>query len=212
MKNKLHLLAFIGASTFLLSSCCEKKVDSAGIENKLISVEKGIEIKNLYHNEIGTLINESNGADYQHTEYAWISLDTLKKYVALLDEVENLNHKEVSGIRIYLAKYPLEGKYSDKEKRNLKPGRETVFFAPTMKIDSKDSIINKYQVLQNVPFYIKPTDVNKPYIGTFKEIKEFGFNTAVSNEKVLKTMNKETKENSTSLFMNDLQSFPPPKP
>ena len=212
MKNKIFAVVLFGIVTLSLSSCYEQTTDSSGIESKLISVNKGVEIKNLYSKDIGTLIDEKNGNGYQHTEYAWVSLDTLKKYVALLEEVGNLNQKEVSGIRIYMAKYPLEGKYSEKERNNLKPGRETLFFAPTMKIEAKDSISKKYQVLQNVPFSIKPTDPKKPYIGSFEEIKALSFPAPPSKVSIAKTMQElSVTESNTSLFMNELQNYPPPK-
>lgn len=171
------------------------------LEKKFISIEKSVEIKNIYSNDIGKLI-ETNKDDYDHTQFTWLSLETLKSYIATLEEVGKINQKEVSGIRIYFAKYPESGDYSNEEIENLKPGRETMFFAPTMKVAVNDS--NKdYEVLQNVPFSIKSIGADK-YVGNFEEINVFNTETNSKNIEL-------DSLNNTSLMKNDLMSFPPPK-
>lgn len=167
------------------------------IEKKFISIEKSVEIKDIYCNDIGTLI-ETNKDNYDHTQFTWLSLETLKSYIATLDEVAKINQKEISGIRIYFAKYPESGDYSNEEVENLKPGRETMFFAPTMKVAVNDS--NKdYEVLQNVPFGIK-SNGDDIYVGNFEKIN------------VLNSKNIGLDDfGQTSLMMNDVMSYPPPK-
>ncbi|MFY7810997.1 MAG: hypothetical protein ACOVQ2_04625 [Flavobacterium sp.] len=176
-----------------------KIVGFSQVEKQLISTEKSIEIKENYKKDIGNLI-ESGKEGYKHTEFAWLSLETLKNYIAILDEVGKINKKEISGLRIYFAKYAETGDYTQEDIEKLKPGRETVFLAPTMKVEVNDT--NKdYEVLQNVPFDIIPTG-EYSYIGNYEEIK------ALSNQ-----TNKnyiEAIEN-TSLIMNDIKTYPPPK-
>jgi hypothetical protein len=186
------------------------------IEKKIISIEKSAEIKNTYSNDIGSLI-ETNKDDYDHTQFTWLSLETLKNYIAILEEVGKINQKEITGIRIYFAKYPESGDYSNKEIENLKPGRETFFFAPTMLAEDNE-LNKKYPILQNVPFSIKFNGDDK-YIGGFEEILALKAETKTNNS--LQNLKTNTSKQSfsftlddisnTSIMMNDLMSFPPPK-
>lgn len=169
----------------------------------IISVEKGITMKETYKNDIQNIIekNRDNGT-YQATELAWIDLETLKKYVQVLEEVSAQNGTPVSGLRIYFSEYPKDGNYTPEQKERLLPGRETIFFAPTIKVEPTD-LSKKYPILEHKPFCILP-DGDNPIKGILKVITDL----EVSVEK---NGNTENLINETSLLLNDFHLIPPPK-
>lgn len=213
-KNLLFITALLG----MLSSCetPKKETKTVKLPQNIISVKKGILMKETYKRNTQAIIerNKENG-NYQATEYAWIDLDSLKNYIALLDKVAELNNTKVTGVRIYFSQYPEDEKnyrYSKEEKNKLLPGRETLFFAPTMKSNS-NPLANKYPILENVPFYIQHTNEN-PLVGEFKVIDRLNNpNRATINmTKFTSTTNSvEDESNETSLLLNELAMFPPPK-
>lgn len=220
MKKNI-LTIFLGASIigFSLTSCCKCDLKYSGVPSKIISVEQAVTMKKEYDSTIAPLIKEAKstkGEDYNATQYAYIELDSLKKYIAFLDEVQRKNPKQkITGIRIYYAAYPKVRPSNFIINEDLKLGRETFFFAPTMLANNPKLSIeqNKRIYLKNVPFSIKPTNPKKDkYIGDYKIIKDL-LNTNDANFELPSTMStmKSTVVDDTSLIMNDLYVCPPPK-
>lgn len=196
----------------ILSSCEPKKETIVSIPSNLISIEKGILMKDTYKNDIQKIV-ETNREDgkYEGTEFAWINLDSLKNYIALLEKVSQLNNKKVSGVRIYFSQYPYQGEYTDKQRERLLPGRETLFFAPTTVIPANENT-KRNSILENVPFSIVPKG-NDKLVGDFKVITQLLGKGELPNPAtgLRKAEINTTNSDQTSLLMNDLGMYPPPK-
>ncbi|MDI9310069.1 MAG: hypothetical protein QM535_07630 [Limnohabitans sp.] len=194
----------------VMCSCEPKKEATVSIPSNVISIEKGILMKETYKNDIQKIV-ETNREDgkYEGTEFAWINLDSLKNYIALLEKVSQLNNKKVSGVRIYFSQYPYQGEYTASQRERLLPGRETLFLAPTTVIPANEST-KKNSILENVPFSIVPNG-NDKLVGDFKVITQLLGKGEMSSTEVRKAVTNTTNSQETSLLMNDLGMYPPPK-
>lgn len=219
---KKTILPFIlgaGILSILLTSCCKCDLKYSGVPSQIISVNQAVTMKKEYDSTIAPLIEDAkstNTEKYNATQYAYVELDSLKKYIAFLDEVQRKNPKQkITGIRIYYAAYPKVKPSNFKVKEDDKLGRETFFLAPTMLANNSGLSLeqNKRIYLKNVPFSIKPTNPSKDkYIGDFKIINDllniydvnFGLPTT-------SPVGKSAAVDDTSLIMNDLYICPPPK-
>lgn len=204
--------SFTALLMLMLCSCEQKSDTTVSIPSNIISIEKGILMKETYKNDIQKIV-ETNREDgkYEGTEFAWINLDSLKNYIALLEKVSQLNNKKVSGVRIYFSQYPYQGEYTEKQKERLLPGRETLFFAPTTVIPANETT-KQNSILENVPFSIVPNG-NDKLVGDFKIITQLLGKGELPNPRTA-ARNAEAKavnSEETSLLMNDLGMYPPPK-
>lgn len=208
MKTKGTITLFLALMLQLLTSCEPKKEADVKMPHNIIPVTKGIMMKQNYNNDVQKIIerNRENGT-YQGTEFAWINLDSLKNYIALLDKVSELNNKKVTGVRIYFSEYPKTGEYSKEQIANLIPGRETIFFAPTISVASTERS-KRYPILENVPFSIKNPRENK-LKGNLEVITRL----LSQGERNRDTIQKQrfVEEQETSLLLNEVAMFPPPK-
>lgn len=183
--------------------------------DQIISLNQAIEMKDEYDFSILPLIEKAksvNGSEYQATEFAYIDLDSLKKYVAFLEEVERLNNKKISGLRFYFAAYPNQNKYATLDKVPKYKGRETFFIAPTVEIEETE-LSKTYTNLKHVPFSIAPNGSNK-YKGEFMPINTLFSNKNGANQRTNfsnTTIAKQQIDDNTSLILNELQLTPPPK-
>lgn len=223
---KTTYLFTIAASIFIgsvLNSCTDPKDQTGaidepefqGVPSNIISVEQGVRMKGEYDAKIAPFIKKSKAnEDYDPTEFAYIELDSLKKYIAFLDNVEKLNGKKISGLRIYYAKYP------DKDEANIKikyPGRETFFFAPTINIGETTKLSaaqKEYPTLQNVPFYVASKDKNNKYKGDLKPIEGLLMSQDVrrsTSEASLQQNGQEQGFGEGSVLLNELHMVPPPR-
>ena len=178
--------------------------------SQIISIDQAIEMKNSYQDSIGSLIMENfstNESEYDPTLFAFIELDSLKQYIAYLEEVERLNAKKISGVRIYFAAYPNKDKFNSTNKAPIYKGRETFFFAPTMTVEPNEWG-REYPNLKNIPFYIEPSGKNK-LIGKYKAIDKL---LCKNDSRPINTQNDTIIEtDKTSLILNEFQLTPPPK-
>lgn len=208
MKTKRNVTLFLAFMLLSLTSCEPKKETDVKMPHNIIPVTKGIMMKENYNNDIQKIIerNRENGT-YQATEFAWVNIDSLKNYIALLDKVSELNNKKITGLRIYFSEYPKTGQYSKEQIANLIPGRETIFFAPTIAIASNERS-KRYPILENVPFSIKNPGENK-LKGNLEVITRL----LSEGEQNRKTFEKQRFliEEETSLLLNEVAMFPPPK-
>jgi hypothetical protein len=176
-------------------------------ESHIISATQASAMKKEYERTISPLIKTLKSTDsieYKPTQFAYIDLETLKNYVALLGSVNEKNQEKISGVRIYLCSYPNQA--NDKNKY---PERETLFFAPTVKVAGNE-LSRRYSNLENLPFTIK-SDGDDKYVGEFEIATELLNEN--DNRASAKTVSKQVTNdnNTTSLFLNDLQLTPPPK-
>lgn len=209
--KKLILLTGAGLLQLLASVSCEpQKETEVKMPHNIISVQKGIMMKDNYKTGVQEIIerNRENGT-YQATEFAWIDLDSLKNYIALLDKVSKINNKKITGLRIYFSQYPdVDKEYYNKEQiEKLIPGRETIFFAPTMGITG-NATTKKYPILENVPFSIKNSKDDK-LKGDFEIIT--GLLGRYEQKIALPQKQRFQQDLETSLLLNEVAMFPPPK-
>lgn len=208
MKIRTIVTVILFSTLFFLNSCkperAEENLGNSKEPSQIISIEQAIEMKNTYQDTIGSLIKENNSTperEYDPTLFAFIELDSLKQYIAYLEEVERLNDKKISGIRVYFAAYP------DTLKNSTKPqiyrNRETFFFAPTMEVEPNEWG-REYPNLRNIPFYIEPSGKNK-LIGKFKAIDGL-----LCKKDSRPTNPKIDETQKTSLILNEMQITPPP--
>jgi hypothetical protein len=212
----LHSTLFIAiALAISFTSCTTEKTNEVTMPHNIISVKKGILMKETYEKGVQYIIESNHEKDsYQATEFAWIDLDSLKNYINLLDKVSKLNQTKVTGIRIYFSQYPSNKTYgySKREQEQLLPGRETLFFAPTIKTNSS-KLSKSYPLLENVPFSIQHNGTNK-LVGKLKVIDELTYQKNRKIKRFTTTNNNTSLEDSkdeTSLLLNELAMFPPPK-
>lgn len=210
----IKLMGLFSIGSILMLSACDPKKENTTVTlpSNIIPIEKGIVMKQTYKNDIQAIVERHRAQeDYQGTEFAWINLDSLKNYIALLDKVSELNHKKVSGIRIYFSEYPQQGNYNKNQMDRLLPGRETLFLAPTTIIPANENTRTN-PILENVPFSISGTRENK-LVGEFKVIEGLlGVKERSTTAlKMRSTTEKDGTTSETSLLLNDLGMYPPPK-
>ncbi len=169
------------------------------MSTKIISIQQAIEMKNEYKSRIKPLIESNKGSGYKATEYAWIDIDSLKNYVALLEEVSKKNGTSISGIRVYFSAYPESGA--------LDPdyaGRETIFMVPTVEVPST-TLSTAHPNLKHLPFCINPSDKLDKHAGAIEIID--GLLHSNDNAVAHKTTDYNNK---TSLVLNEMSLTPPP--
>lgn len=217
IKTKLFKVVLLIPFLLIIFSC-DKKVKSENeiivdisTPSQIISVEQAIEMKDAYQDSIGSLIKDNFSTKdnpYEPTMFAFISLDSLKQYMSYLEEVERLNEKKISGVRIYFAAYPNKEKLQSTGKTPIYKGRETFFIAPTMEVEPNEWG-REYPNLRNIPFYIEPSGDNK-LVGKFKAIDKLLFDKD-SRPSITKRDSIGDETGKTSLILNEMQLTPPPK-
>lgn len=202
---------FLFFSFLVLLFSCENKKELTNIKDivtpsQIISVEQAVEMKDYYQDSIGSLIKGKNSTvdkEYEPTLFGFIELDSLRQYIDYLNEVERLNKKKISGIRVYFAAYPDTLKNSTKDQIYRK--RETFFFAPTMEVEPNEWS-REYPNLKNIPFYIEPSGKSK-LIGKFKAIDNL---LCKHDSRPIIKKNTVKESVKTSLILNEFQITPPP--
>jgi hypothetical protein len=175
------------------------------MNEKIIPIEQAIEMRNEYHTHVKTSIESARGNGYQATEFAWIDLKTLKEYVELLEHVSKSNSENVSGVRIYFSAYPDSSTFAYDRTASINlPARETLFFAPTVKVSST-TFSNQYENLEHLPFCINPVNRTNPYEGNFEIIEDL----LHSNDNP-STNKTNDYTNKTCLLLNKIGVTPPP--
>lgn len=178
--------------------------------SQIISVEQAIEMKDFYQDSIGILIKKNNSTltkEYDPTLFAYIELDSIRQYIAYLDEVERLNKQKISGLRVYFAAYP--DTLKNRSKPQVYRKRETFFFAPTIEVKPNEWG-RAYPNLRNVPFYIQSTNDNK-LVGEFIVIDGLLCKNDSRPANAKRSDSVSNQAGKTSLILNDMQLTPPPK-
>jgi hypothetical protein len=118
--KKPQLLLFLASLlTVFLFSACEKIIDPP---QQIISIEEANRFEEEFKNTRSAVLDSALG--FQDTRDFWFSLDSLKQYIAYVEQQGELRGKKNLGIRIYYAAYPPNSNYPD-------PGYATVFLVPT---------------------------------------------------------------------------------
>ena len=220
MKQKLLFLFAITALVFC-SSCekeCKGIVDYESSVHR-ISVNEMKELVNNYQSNIlpviDSLQNNQDGirdpnSQYYPTEYVWVSLDELKNYVCMLEEVERLNGREISGVAINFGAFSYDKQVTANEKRQINrtgdyKKRLTTVLNPTFLAKGNVSDIRNHK-----QFYIQPEPKQEnKFKGSFTEID---FSTPSFSENVVTSEGEGDgggESEPTSLSFDDLSSMPP---
>jgi hypothetical protein len=217
MKNSILLIL---TSLILCFSCqkSEKKEPAAinpvkdtteiatlKVPPQLITIAEAVSLKEEFNNPTTAVLQSTEkriDKKKQQTIFTYIDLQSLKDYVTFLEEVQKLNNKKISGVRIYYGAH--------KSFDSTKTSRETLFFVPTMKVASTP-LSTKYPLLENIPFAIVPKGSNK-FIGNFKPIAGllYEFDNGYTTIKKATTMKAATAQES-SLAIDGFAKCPPPK-
>lgn len=119
--NPRFLIAAIFLSLALFSSCEETVIKPPA---QTITAEEANRLEETYKQTRAGILNDTLG--YEDTREFWFSLDSVKKYIAFVEQEATRMGKTNLGLRIYLGAYPAQGDYPD-------PGYSTVFIVPTAK-------------------------------------------------------------------------------
>ena len=121
MKLKMpHLSLFMmSLLAVFLFSACEEIIDPP---QQSISPREANILEEEFVTTRGKIINDS--LDIVDRRDFWFSLDSLKQYIAYVEQEAKKRGKKNLGMRVYFAAYPKEGNYAD-------PGFATVFMVPT---------------------------------------------------------------------------------
>ncbi|WP_298515947.1 hypothetical protein [uncultured Kordia sp.] len=203
------------------SACAPTSETPGGI----ISVNDAI---NLHENYVGdhyTAINNAMGDDFLDTQFVWFEYDRIKQYISYLEAVQqkNPNNDRISGIRIYFGAHNASN--------DEYPRQQTVFLTPTVDAKLNDNNSN----MNNLPFFIKPTNASDPLVGQYKVIarllidqylnpdeRAFLANNNLANRKSQEAKGNTTQKSAnaaendddddkTSLSFNMGQLSPPPR-
>jgi len=132
MKTKttpFKLALFLLVSTCFLTAC-DPVIDAP---QQTISAQEANLLEENFKQTRANVLNESLG--FEDTRDFWFSIDTLKQYIAYVEQEGKRLDKSNLGIRIYFGAYPQQGNFPD-------PGFATVFLVPTAQ-ESQDAPIQK---------------------------------------------------------------------
>ena len=172
--------------------------------SRIIPIDDAIQMKNEYKNYINPLIAQ-RAPNYTPTDFGWIKIEDLRKYLTLLEQVEKVNDKSISGVRIYFSAYPDSPVFRSSGEEVPESARETFFLVPTVQVEST-SASQEYENLEHLPFCIKPIDASVNELeGEFVVI-----NGLLNEHDNSSRTTDEDYSNKTSLVLNEMSLTPPP--
>lgn len=226
----------LGLTLLIVLSSCGSAIDKFNSSPHRISVNRGDSLFDNYHDRFDATITtmqeefKTREVEYLPTEYLWVSKNDLQCYLDMLEEVEKLNDREISGVAIYLGAYGADqvarnNKQRKSTSRSLNDalddlrngrfistrsidskgdydGRITTFLAPTF-YDKTDTTTYSNELPRHKPFYIQPYDNSNKYKGVYHPLDFRAITAANGSRSIVDT---------TSLLMNELNAMPPKKP
>ncbi|AWX43553.1 hypothetical protein HME9304_00542 [Flagellimonas maritima] len=87
-------------------------------------------------------LHENKDEKFKPSRFIAFDYDTMKQYMAFIEQEANEAKVDISTIRFYFANYPNEGRFSDGQKV-VHPRQNSIFMLPTMNVNG-----------QNYGFYI----------------------------------------------------------
>jgi hypothetical protein len=171
---------------------------------RIIPIDDAIEMRNEYKTHINPLIESRRGMGYAATDFGWIDIQSLRDYLDMLTEVEKVNSRKISGVRIYFSAYPDAPSFQSSRQQVPYEGRETFFMVPTVNVEST-SASQQYENLEHLPFCIHPVDASNKLEGDFVVI-----NGLLNEHDNSSSTTDEDYSNKTSLVMNRMTLTPPP--
>ncbi len=153
MKNTKQVAYFFMASVFLIMASCQQqpKKEETQQEEKEETVKppQGIisldESKSLYDNYTKNRVEliqafeleENDDENFHAARYTAFDYETIKQYMAFIEQEAKGAKVDIASIRFYFANYPDKEKFPDGEKI-VHPRQNSIFLVPTMKVDSLD--------------------------------------------------------------------------
>ncbi len=117
--------------TVLISLCTGCNEITAEAPEQTLSPREANVLEETYKNTRATILNDTLG--FEDTREFWFSIDTLKKYIAYVEQEGAKMNKTGLGLRVYFGAYPQDGNYPN-------PGFSTVFFVPTAKATNTTAV------------------------------------------------------------------------
>ncbi|MDO6492331.1 MAG: hypothetical protein ACSHW4_15405 [Cellulophaga sp.] len=208
MTNKMKAFYFILSLSILVVSSCEspKKQQEEHPElakevkppSEIISTKKAQTLFDSYSKRRAPLIQEYEdkldpSTTFDVARYGYYDLETLKNYIAFIEQEAKKADVKISTLRFYLANYPDSKEYKH-------PKQNTFFIAPTTTVDGKEypfSVITDGKTYK--PKFLKDNFIIKPFEKTTTEEASFFPNISFFNE-----------DDEQSLILNEFGLFPPP--
>ena len=182
---------------------------------QIVSIEQAKEMFDTYTERRVGLIKDYENAisgsdDYEPTRYGWYDYDTIKQYMAFIEEQAAAADVEVSGLQFYLANYPNADEFSNGSPVSY-PRQNTFFIIPTMK-DKKE----------HVAFYINNSDGKSSARPVKERVMRMGKNQGmIENDSgkmlfspnlmmITAGLNTSSVQEDQSLILNEVNLIPPP--
>lgn len=198
-KNKLLHFIFPLALVVISSNCDKQKpVTEVKPPAQIISTNKAQVLFDSYSERRSPIIQEYEdkldpSTTFDVARYSYYNLESLKNYIAFIEQEAKKANVKITNVRFYLANYPDSKEYKH-------PKQNTLFLAPTTTIDGKDyafSVITNGKAYK--PKLLKDNFIIKPYKQTITDEASFFPNISFFDE-----------EYEQSLILNELEVIPPP--
>jgi hypothetical protein len=218
MTAKITLrLAFLSFISLLLFSCQNTTHNDnpppVDPPKQIISAEQAKEMYDTYTDRRVSIISEfedsisADGTIFTPTRYAEYDLETIKNYIAYIEQESKKASVDIKTLRFYLSSYPNSNKFQNGGAVKY-PRRNTFFVLPTMDYEGK-----------NVGFSVEETDGKYTAVPINRRTTKPEGNqdtrqadsTGQMNEAGFFMMNNAaTMEVNSSLILNESTLSPPP--
>ncbi len=221
--NRKKILGLSLITLFLVAACnTEKRHTNDNDENpqtpkeikkpeKIITID---EAKNGYDNYTKKRVNlieaaEENfedGTKFIASRYGDYDIETVKNYIAYVEQEAKAAGVEIKTLRFYFSTYPDKEEYS-KNKKIKHPRQNTFFILPTMKVDT----MNLGFYIKNLGDGLKEAALIRDYPGLLEKGMGNTKTTQKSFASLLPGFNSNTFQGDESLILNDSHMSPPPE-
>jgi hypothetical protein len=207
------LLLFLACNTEKKQSEEESQEPTKEIEapEKIISID---EAKNGYDNYTQKRVNlieaaeepSKDGTKFVASRYGEYDIETVKTYIAYVEQEAKAAGVEIKTLRFYFSTYPDKEEYS-KNKKIKHPRQNTFFILPTMKVDT----LNLGFYIKNLGDGKKEAALIRDYPSKLKKGMGYTKTTQKSYASLLPSFNLNTFQGEGSLILNDSHMSPPPE-
>ena len=221
-KNRLGFIVFVLAA-FSLNSCAEKKENVQDREqtevlapNQIIPIAEAKGMYDNYSNRRVPLIQKyedsinDNKEKFDVARYVSYDYETIKQYLAYIEQEAQKANVEISGLRFYFSNYPNEAFFPGTKDSLKHPRQNSILLSPTLKRRDRDYL-----------FYVEGDGEQGQAVllsDSFGEIKGMGNvteSTKTSYASMLPSLNMTTTSSTnlygrSSLTMNRGTGAPPP--
>jgi hypothetical protein len=209
-------LAFLSFISLLLFSC-ENTTHTPPLVDppkQIISTERAKEMYDTYTDRRVSIISKyedsisADGSVYTPTRYAEYDLETIKNYIAYIEQESKKASVDIKTLRFYLSSYPKSDKFQNGDVVKY-PRRNTIFVLPTMEFEGKNVGFSVEET--GGKYTAVPINRNNP-MQDIKQEKRQADSTGQMNEAGFFISNNTAAQGggSSSLILNDSSLSPPP--